>query len=613
MADGTILNEYSAQHWADDPAPTVPWAMYLAGDDHRFRYLCFDLDASKGNAGYDAGRLSHWLDELNIDHLVCASGPTGGRHVWIALTDPLDAEPVKALADLAVQLLPSLDVTPLSNPVTGCVRPPGAPHRGGGVSVPHGDVRTLMQPRTTPEAAAELHDFLIDLGAEITRPPMSTVKGMTYDGTGHPHLIGVKRPLSARIRSMLTEPVGADASFTLVSVLAGCAHARWRYSDVAALLDHSPALEHARTVRAAGGRRIPRDLHAAEKVLAARWADAVYYVASNPIDATGNDYEFTARANAAAAAVEAVQNHANVMRGLWSPTDSKGSYAPRAVLDALCLYIVQSTRLTVEADIRRLSADTGWGRTQIRNALHQLATPTDPANPESAWIIREGEPTAPHGQRYRLSKKLSTTTYGPNRPQVLARPTPLPPRDRTWWINFLTQDLAALAQDVFSAPHSLGRTTGLTYKALRDGAVATLSDLVTTTGTDPGHLHHTLARLTSHGLIQRVPGGWARNSTSPATVAETLDVAGYLVDRQARYNVERGVWAWWLAEYGWMTKARKKRRARRSPTGAVLFTQNDRPDYARYPRGPNSRGDHRAAKKLIEAGALRPLNLAAIA
>jgi hypothetical protein len=62
-----------------------------------------------------------------------------------------------------------------------------------------------------------------------------------------------------------------------------------------------------------------------------------------------------------------------------------------------------------------------------------------------------------------------------------------------------------------------------------------------------------------------------------------------------------------------MTKARKKRRARRSPTGAVLFTQNDRPDYARYPRGPSSRGDHRAAKKLIEAGALRPLNLAAVA
>ena len=36
----------------------------------------------RGNAAHDAGRLSLWLDELNIDHLVAVSGPAGGRHVF---------------------------------------------------------------------------------------------------------------------------------------------------------------------------------------------------------------------------------------------------------------------------------------------------------------------------------------------------------------------------------------------------------------------------------------------------------------------------------------------------------------------------------------------------
>lgn len=59
---GSYSNAYSSTAAIDDHRPAGPWAMYLA-DGRGYRFVCFDLDASKGNAAHDAGRLSLWLDE----------------------------------------------------------------------------------------------------------------------------------------------------------------------------------------------------------------------------------------------------------------------------------------------------------------------------------------------------------------------------------------------------------------------------------------------------------------------------------------------------------------------------------------------------------------------
>jgi hypothetical protein len=82
-----------------------------------------------------------------------------------------------------------------------------------------------------------------------------------------------------------------------------------------------------------------------------------------------------------------------------------------------------------------------------------------------------------------------------------------------------------------------------------------------------------------------------------------LGVDGYLASRAARHDLERAVWAWWLADVTWMSKARKKRRGRRPSTGVPLFVQNDRPDYPAYPRR-NGRGHYGDALALVAAGAL---------
>ncbi|MEV8136256.1 hypothetical protein [Microbacterium aurantiacum] len=611
-ASGEALNEYPSEIPTTSPAPTVPWAMYLSADRQRYDFVVFDLDASQGNAPYDAGRLSLWLDELNIDHLMCESGPSGGRHVWIGLADSVDADTVRTVAVLAKQLLPSLDSSPLTNPVTGAVRPPGAPHRRGGASTPLGPLSSLTRTSVPSEAMTTLSDFLVDLGAEIS--PATTaaaVRGMAVDDDGHPYIAGPRRELSPRVAAIVDAPPAADASLSLASVLAGCAHARWRYDDVLSLI-HSPAFEHVRTRRASGATRVARTADARLRVLAHAWQRAVVYVATNPLNGAGDDVDYAQRAHAVVRAVERAQAKADAMPGLWAPRrgvssrTTRGSFSVRAVLDAVCLYMLRSARTVVEADVRRLSADTGYGRTTVHTALQLLTTPRTDTDPDSAWLVRVEEAEGPHGARYRLSKRFSTESHEDNRTQVLARPAAGPPTLQAL-AHALETALAPLAHDTFAAPRSLGRAAGIIYRHLSPDAVVSLSTIARRTALDPARLRALLERLHSHRLIVRSGEGWMRSAATQLDRASALlDVDGYLERRRSRYDEERARWAWWSAELQWMRKRDKKRRGRRSAGSVALFQQNDRPDFVRYPRGPDGRGDHREAIRLVEAGALSP-------
>lgn len=618
---GPYSNAYAGTAAIADDRPNGPWAMYLA--DHRgYLFVCFDLDAGKGNAAHDAGRLSLWLDELNIEHLVAVSGPAGGRHVWIALDEAIDPALIRELADLAGSLLPSLDKSPLSNPETGCVRPPGAPHRHGGASaIARGAIATLQRAGTTVDQLALLRDFLVDAGAEIPTAPISIIRGMDRDDDGHPYLVGQRREPSARIRAMLTDVPAADTSTTQGAVLAGLARARWRYGDVAALLEHSPALEHARSRPSVGG-RAPVPPHVARRRLAADWQRAVYYVAASPAAGDSQDQDFQERAIAVTRAVRAAETRAESMPGRWGldglsrpARAARGRYSHRAVLRAVCLYLVQAARHVVEVDVRRLARDTGYGREACRLALIALSTAEDPQDVESAWLVRVDPAEGAHGATYRLSERFSTATDDPKWSQAAMRPAPSAGTDaRTWWLNELARALEVLNHDTFAAPRSLGRSAGRVYAALSPDVPRTTLELSTASGIPAGQVRRSLRRLTWYRLSGRTSAGWIRPDVDARDqAAELLEVDGYLEARTARYDVERGTWAWWQAEVNWMRSRNKRRRRRRAPTGVALFPQNDRPDYPAYPRTRDRRADHAAARALVGAGILRPATTAAAA
>lgn len=435
--DGTILNEYDREWSTGNLAPSTPWAMYLSGDLQNYDYLVFDLDASHGNAVRDAGKLSLWLDELRIDHLVAESGPTGGRHIWIRLADPIPAAEIKQLSQLAKQLLPSLDVRPLQNPRTGCVRPPGSPHRYGGASRPLGALAPLTDRSADAESIDALRDFLVDIGAELPVATPAVAHGINHTA-GSTYVAGDRRELTPATAALLTAPVSfhEDASLRLATVLAGMANAHWQLVDVERHVTSSPAFEHVRTVRQRD-RRVPRSASRARDVLERAWRHAVDFVALNPSSSTAaavdDEGGYLGRLSTAVKAVQAVQERANVMPGLWGADRAsqaarahRGTYSRRAVLDALCLFMVQAASTTVEADVRRLALHTGYGKTTTAEALRELATPLVGGDPESAWIVREGIPERGRGQRYRLSTRFSTENQETDRTQVLHAPPPSP-------------------------------------------------------------------------------------------------------------------------------------------------------------------------------------------
>src|SRR3954469_12183404 len=111
------------------------------------------------------------LDRAGLPHLFCASGPFGGRHVWIGLAEAVPAPQVARLADALAARLPSLDTAPLRNPATGCLRPPGAPHRitGAARTLP-GDPAVLIAPRVGRIQLRRLLDLLGPAPAGGARP-----------------------------------------------------------------------------------------------------------------------------------------------------------------------------------------------------------------------------------------------------------------------------------------------------------------------------------------------------------------------------------------------------------------------------------------------------------
>jgi hypothetical protein len=618
--DGTIANDYDREWSVLEGAPTTPWAMYLSGDRERYDFLVFDFDSSHGNAVRDAGRMSLWLDELRIDHLTAESGPTGGRHIWISLDEPTDAAVVKEVSQLAKSLLPSLDVRPLQNPKTGCVRPPGAIHRYGGISRPLGALSSLLTQSMDAEGVDALRAFLLDIGAELPAPTVPLAHGVTNGADGHPHVPGDRRELSPKVSALLAAPLplGEDASLRLATVLAGMANAHWQFADVAHHATSAPAFEHVRTVRRRAS-RAPRPSKQRHDVLARAWRHAVEYVASHPSTPSGpSDTDGTgylSRLARTTRAVQALQERADTMPGLWGADRAsqaararRGTYSRRAVLDALCLFMVQAASTTVEADCRRLALHTGYGKTTTAEALRELATPLVDDHPESAWIISDGPPERGRGQRYRLSNRFSTEDHPTNRTQVLHGPPYQPLAQRDQLFRELGSRLEVLNLDVFAAPHSLGRHAGNVYRHLPDASGALGRDvagLTHQTGLSAAHVRVELDKLARTGMATPSLTGWARGRANPTAIAIHLDVAGYLEDRAHRYQYERERWAQWLAELIWMHQSHKDRHRRPNrpdPTAVPLFDgetpHNRRP---RYPRGPNGRADHTTALRLITA------------
>ncbi len=602
-ACGTAINTYTGTARTTGVAPKAPWAVYLADHAGLFWLLVFDLDAAKGDPSADAATLGGWLDHAGIPHVVTVSGPSGGRHVWVACAEAMDAATVDTLARLVRARLPSLDLAPLANPVTGCVRPPGAPHRHGGTStVLSGDLTTLTSPTVTATDVARLVDQLAADGHRPDRPvPVDLATPLPVDTVGRLYLPGPRRGLPAASTAALAQDAAAaDASAVLWKVLIGAAAARWRCADLSALADRAPGLEHLRSHGQGPSRpRRSRDGRESRRLLHRQWDHAVRWVATHPRAAVEDDPTFDPRAAAVVALVEHTQTRADACAGRWA---GPGGPADRRVLDALCSLMLHGLSTAVEADIRRLGLLCGIGRETARTALLRLTG--------DGWITCCSPGEGPRAATWGLAQ-LSTPLQVPGRSQA----PPPPPRagsaDRTHWLTRLRARLGAAAHDVFTPAGGLGHATGQLYAALTDQP-STTSELSEHLGYPADELDHRLRALRTVRLVEHTGAGWALPCVDRRCAAATrLGVSGRLADRAQCYALERKAWQWWCAELGWMHASTRAAPNRRPGPAQLAMPEiaSTGTDRGPHPRRSDGRADFAAARRALQAHQVVPVSV----
>ena len=570
--DPTSTHDYSATVLAPTAPPNVPWALHLTDSDHQYKLLAFDFDTGAHGpevALADADRLAHELTELGVRHLRVASGPTGGQHLWVALSDAAEPAAVKGLAHALALYYPSLDVSPLCNPTTGAVRGPGAPHRAGGHALPSLRGRPLteslaaLRKGTSSEVVGWLlarHPYTTPLSEAGTRStPVRVIQ--TVDG---PRLDRPKRPLSARTKLLMATPLseGCDRSAVAFSILLGMAGAGRSLRDVESALT-APGLIRLHEDKTTG--------HAF--TLAKQWERAISAAA---VFAPAVDENVT-RPDELDAELDTITECLCKASAKFA---RPGGPSDERILHALVQLARTARTTTLDIDCRRLARATGLDASTVSRRLRALEA--------SAWIsqVQAGSGTA--GATWKLNQP--PTEYCTGATQVIHAPAPA-----------LSEALLTHhAHDLWTPAPGLGPAYARIHLHLISG-IQDDSELAATTG-------YSLRTVASaKRVFQRLRLLPTTRSTDQTrrlqlhTAAQQIGVSGVLAARALRHVTERELFAWWTAELEWRRRPGKKRSGPRRHAFDAIALPIEASPRARYGRFPTigGRADYATARRIV--------------
>ena len=502
--------------------PDRPHALHLADTQHRFHLLGFDFDDHHGDHSpwLDSMALRASLELAGIPHLVCASGPGEGVHVWVRLAAPAQASAVRQLAQQLDTAFGSFDPSPVLNSKTGCLRAPGSPHRRGGFSeILSGDLDILpVRFAHVARALAGLAPAGTAQTVAVGSPAPAGLQPIDVAADGSPRLRGQRRQLSAQFQALARKPVGAgdDASAIAWSIMLACAHARWTQADLerAALQERWPGLEHLQTVRT-GDDRTPRPNP--QQHLAQQWARAVTTAAEVPAPSAGTCSD---QWEAAAGRVAAFQQECDAQPSRWGGCDG---IVDRRVLDALCLRVAQAARMRVQMSVRDWALIAGLDKSTVAAHLKSLR--------REGWVVRVREAAGPWAAVWELKP-------GGGNLRSVQNPTEV--------IENLGKRLESARQDIWCA-RGFGPSAWAVWRAIQDGAQS-VPALLAATGLGRTAVKEKLASLTHARLVdgqsRRVYTGRQRL----AQAAVMLGVKGAHDDKKRQYTLHSAAYVWWLTD-----------------------------------------------------------------
>jgi hypothetical protein len=130
-----VAKKYGTSGPLTTKRPALPAAVPLFSHG-RARILALDFDAKTHGADAvvdDVARMLQWLRECGGRAVVDVSS-SGGRHVLVPLAPgkTVTAEQIRPLLRLLAARLRTLDITPMTNPASGCITVPGSACKEGG-------------------------------------------------------------------------------------------------------------------------------------------------------------------------------------------------------------------------------------------------------------------------------------------------------------------------------------------------------------------------------------------------------------------------------------------------------------------------------------------------
>ncbi|MEU7095896.1 winged helix-turn-helix domain-containing protein [Kitasatospora aureofaciens] len=620
----------------------------------RFVFVVGEFDTKECGAEATeehAAEYASILAEQGVAPVPARSGPSGGWHVWSGCAAGCSAETVARINAAGQALWPSWDSSPLSNPDTGAVRPPGSPHRHGGHSrltahTVEQAVRLLGPASAGPEAYVRVAERMEALAAERGRaivlraaagspargdgpsiPPSikridpgdpargerPVVRRVAADENGRLYIADVpRRELTGRAARQLARKLSDrdDHSRQFHAPLVAMAVRGWRFEQVAAVARDaaaSPALEWLRTVKDATGARIERTGDDAAARLERAWWLAVQDAARMPRRPTDFDgYDEPSEAEHAAADLRRRMDAAGEKR--WARESGPADYVLLCVLSWL---MITCDSLDVSADVRRLGVLAGYSPDTASRTLRRLI--------KDGWLVvtREAIRSAGEARRVTLATSHECPADGrhhrcavydvPKRRQGSDRSVNAAPQKGgdAHSQNLRTSLGTVLAHAQSDVWHRLGHHAARTHRVIlqsrRGLSVVTLAKR---TGYTLRTTHRHVTRLEELGLVATVQGaqGQAVRAVKGASLwqaARQCGTDGRIARLAVRARVEQERHRWWLAEEEWSALTREEKRAqgRRREADELVLPGMD-PGRRKYPRCEDKSPDHARAYRI---------------
>lgn len=495
----------------------MPAAVHLHDKHGCGHVLVLDLDQSAGNVAADYSALTHTLDSHGAMWFADAS-PSGGRHIYIPLTD---AVPHTVLADAARRLAtlhPSIDPNPHYSADTGCIRPPGSVWKRGGHQRLITDLKDAIAAATICNPNHVLDTLVGGLPAQPL--PSASDSDDADISTYIPESTHQVSPRIARIaRTGLYDTNRyVSPSEARQAVITGALRAGLDRLDVIRRVETGiwPGLAAMYRQYGTGQRRaLDRDWTKARAWLSRQGSKSVQSSTTSP-QVTGGRLP-TPPTHATLRRIERHLIHTE-------PAATTGSTRKRRyLLRALLTAAHQDGSLTIARGCRSLAIASGIDHTKIPATLNALCIETQPL------VRKVQDAQGKNAAVYELLPPDESTS------------------DKSSWGKGLPVHALRPAFRV------LGLTAADVYETLELNPGLTGRGTARATGHSPTTVLDALELLSSHGLItaETASGNTVWTATSPQDLIDAADRLGATAIVAAlilRYRTERLTWWAWLTE-----------------------------------------------------------------